>query len=217
MAMTPDLFTALSASRRPLVVCDVDEVVLEFLDPFDRYLNSLGHRLHADSFRLHGNIRSIAEGIAADDDDVERMQEDFFASQDRWQVPAAGVDAALRSLSDDADIVFLTAMPPRHHDVRRTLLDLNGLDFPMIATEEPKGPVVASLIGGRRVPAVFVDDIVRNHGSVRLHAPGCLLMHMMANRTFRALAPKPDEDIVIAEDWADAERLIRRHLGLAPA
>ena len=213
--MTDARIENLAASMRPLVVCDVDEVVLEFLDPFDRYLNSVGHRLHPDSFRLHGNIRSIAGDVIAAKDDVDRMQEAFFASQDRWQVPARGVDAALRSLADDADIVFLTAMPPRHHDVRRMLLDLHGLDFPMIATEEPKGPVVAGLIGGRDVAAVFIDDIARNLGSVRTHAPGCLLIHLMANQVFRAMAPKADEDIAIAEDWVHAETLIRAHLRLA--
>ena len=215
--MTADILRSLSASTRPLVVCDVDEVVLEFLDPFDRYLNSIGHKLHPDSFRLHGNIRSIMEDIVAAHDQVNRMEEEFFATQDKWQVPAKGVDAALRSLSRDADIVFLTAMPPRHHDIRRTLLDLHGLNFPMIATEEPKGPVVAALIGDRNVPAVFVDDIVRNLGSVRTHAPGCLLMHLMANQVFRAMAPKPEKDIVIAEDWAHAEKLIREHLALPPS
>jgi hypothetical protein len=213
--MTDAIVAQLAASTRPLVVCDVDEVVLEFLDPFDRYLNSVGHRLHPDSFRLHGNIRSVAEGLAAADDEVERMQEEFFASQDRWQVPARGVDAALRSLSQEADVVFLTAMPPRHHDIRRTLLDLHGLDFPMIATESPKGPVVANLIGTRSVPAVFIDDITYNHRSVREHAPGCILIHLMANQTFRAMAPKPDEGIMTADDWTHAERLIREGLGLA--
>lgn len=213
--MSIDIIESLSRSGRPLVVCDVDEVVLEFLDPFDRYLNSVGHRLHPESFRLHGNIRSVADGIAAADDEIERMQEAFFESQDKWQVPARGADAALRSLSADADIVFLTAMPPRHHDIRRTLLDLHGLDFPMIATEQPKGPVVASLVGKRQVPSVFIDDIYYNHRSVRAHAPDCVLIHLMANSTFRAMAPKPDDDIVIAEDWAHAEALIREHLGIA--
>ena len=212
--MSEAIISRFAQSRRPLVICDVDEVVLEFLDPLDRYLNSVGYRLHPDSFRLHGNIRSVVDDLAAEDDAVSRMQEEFFASQDRWQTPALGVDVALRSLSADADIVFLTAMPPRHHDIRRSLLDLHGLDFPMIATEEPKGPVVASLMGDRGVPAVFIDDIIRNLGSVRTHAPGCLLMHLMANLTFRAMAPKPDEDIVVAEDWVDAERLIRERLGL---
>ena len=215
MAVTDGIIAALAASTRPLVVCDVDEVVLEFLDPLDRYLASVEHRLHPDSFRLHGNIRSIATGRAATDDEVEAMQEAFFASQDQWQVPAPDVVDVLKRLADHADIVFLTAMPPRHLTVRRTLLDLHGLTYPMIATEEPKGPVVASLIGGRNVPAAFIDDIMRNHGSVRDHAPGCLLIHLMANRTFRRMLPKADEDIVAAEHWADAEQVIRAHLGLS--
>ena len=213
--MTGEIIESLAGSTRPLVVCDIDEVVFEFLDPFDRYLASVGHKLHPESFRLHGNVRSIAENIVAPHDEVNRWEEEFFASQDKWQVPAKGVDLALTSLARDADIIFLTAMPPRHHDVRRTLLDLHGLRFPMIATEEPKGPVVASLIGDRRVPAAFVDDMVRNHGSVRMHAPGCLLIHLMANQVFRAMAPTPEEDIVIADDWIHVERVIRAHLGLA--
>jgi hypothetical protein len=209
-----DIIAQIARSKRPLVVCDVDEVVLEFLDPFDRYLNSVEHRLHADSFRLHGNIRSIAEGVAATDEQVEAMQEAFFASQDKWQTPAPDVVEVLKRLARDADIVFLTAMPPRHHDVRRTVLDMHGLTYPMIATEEPKGPVVASLIGGRRVPAVFIDDIVRNHGSVRASAPDCLLIHLMVNAVFRKMMRAPDEGIVVARDWADAERVIGKHLGI---
>lgn len=214
MAVSGDIVREIAGSSRPLIVCDVDEVVLEFLDPFDRYLNSVEHRLHPDSFRLHGNIRSITDGLAATDEQVEAMQEAFFASQDKWQVPAAGVVDVLKSLAGDADIVFLTAMPPRHHDIRRTVLDMHGLDYPMIATEEPKGPVVAHLIGGRNIPAVFIDDIVRNHGSVRAHAPDCLLVHLMANAVFRKMMHEPDEDIVVAENWPDVERVIRKHLGM---
>jgi hypothetical protein len=209
-----DIVREIAGSSRPLIVCDVDEVVLEFLDPFDRYLNSVEHRLHPDSFRLHGNIRSITDGLAATDEQVEAMQEAFFASQDKWQVPAPGVVDVLKRLAGDADIVFLTAMPPRHHDIRRTVLDMHGLDYPMIATEEPKGPVVAHLIGGRNIPAVFIDDIVRNHGSVRAHAPDCLLVHLMANAVFRKMMHEPDEDIVVVEDWPDVERVIRKHLGM---
>jgi hypothetical protein len=209
-----EIIKAFAESSRPLVVCDVDEVVLEFLDPFDRYLNSVEHRLHPDSFRLHGNIRSISAGIAASDDQVEEMQEAFFASQDKWQTPAPDVVDVLKRLAVDADIVFLTAMPPRHHDVRRTVLDMHGLTYPMIATEEPKGPVVASLIGGRDVRSVFIDDILRNHGSVRDSAPDCLLIHLMVNAVFRKMLPKAEEHIVVAEDWADAERVIRERLGL---
>lgn len=214
MDVSIEIIQAITGSSRPLIVCDVDEVVLEFLDPLDRYLNSVEHRLHPDSFRLHGNIRSISGGVPASDDRVAEMQEAFFASQDKWQTPAPGVVDVLKRLAVDADIVFLTAMPPRHHAIRRIALDMHGLTYPMIATEEPKGPVVASLIGGRDIPAVFIDDILRNHGSVRDSAPDCLLIHLMVNPVFRKMLPKAEEDIVVAEDWADAERVIRQRLGL---
>ena len=43
-------------SNRPLVVCDIDEVVLEFLTPFRNFLRASGLDLLPRSFRLHGNI-----------------------------------------------------------------------------------------------------------------------------------------------------------------
>jgi hypothetical protein len=211
-----DILTTLSLSAKPLLICDVDEVVLEFLDPFQAYLESVEHRLHPDSFRLHGNIRRIADGVCATREVVDEFEEAFFATQNRWQRPAKGACEALTALKQHVDIVFLTAMPPRHHDIRRTLLDLHEMRFPMIATEGPKGPVAARLIGERAVPAVFIDDISANLHSVREHAPNCLLIHLMANEAFRALAPDPGERIEKARDWEHAGALIRTHFKIEP-
>jgi hypothetical protein len=210
-----EILGTLASSTRPLIISDVDEVVLEFLDPFQAYLASVEHRLHADSFRLHGNIRRLADQAPASSDEIRTFQEAFFASQEQWQTPAKGAYDVLASLSESADIVLLTAMPPRHHDRRRALLDSHGLNFPMIATEDAKGPVVAELIGSRSVPAVFIDDIASNLASVRTHAPDCMLIHLMANATFRALAPDPGNQVARPADWNEADALIRAHFGIA--
>ncbi|WP_312858550.1 hypothetical protein [Rhizobium sp. G21] len=210
--MIDAVLASLASSARPLLVCDVDEVILEFLDPFHAYLESVDHRLHPDSFRLHGNVRHVG-GEAATAEAVDAFQEEFFRTQDKWQKPARNARATLERLSAGADIVLLTAMPPRHQGVRRALLDLFGFHFPMIATEEPKGPVVNQLISDRGVPAAFVDDIFTNLHSVRTHAPDCLLINLMANDIFRAMAPDPGERIHKAESWLEAERLIRGHFG----
>mgnify|MGYP000430416456 CR=1 FL=1 len=110
-----------------------------------------------------------------------------------------------------ADVVFLTAMPPRHRQVRRNLLSRHGFDYPMIATEAAKGPAVRALHGERPQPLAFVDDIFTNLQSVRKHAPDTRLVNLMANQTFRALAPHPGEGVEIAADWPHAEELIRTH------
>lgn len=210
-----DIFDRLDQSTRPLIICDIDEVVMEFIDPLQDYLASVEHRLHADSFKLNGNIRRIADGACATKEEIQTFQEAFFSAQDKWQRPAKDAKAVLDSLKDDADIVFLTSMPPRHETVRRALLDLHGFAFPMVATEDAKGPIAARLIGERGVPAVFIDDIYTNLHSVRTHAPACLLINLMANDAFRALAPDPGEGVERARDWMHASALIRAHFRLA--
>ncbi|MDI7864379.1 hypothetical protein MRS76_20790 [Rhizobiaceae bacterium n13] len=210
MAGTPEL-AHIRLGDRPLVVCDIDEVVLEFISPFQAYLRNRQFELLPRSFMLHGNIFSLLDGSEPDEAAMKAMQEDFFANQDKWQKPAVRAVETLRDLSGDADVVFLTAMPPRYQKVRRTLLDRLDLPYPMIATEEAKGPVVEALHQRRPLPVAFLDDIQRNLQSVRSHVPDCLLVSLMANADFRALAPAPTEGIVQAADWSEANKLIRNH------
>ena len=92
-----DILDRLSGSKKPLIICDIDEVVMEFLDPFQAYLASVEHRLHADSFRLHGNIRRTADGVCATREEVEAFQEAFYSSQDKWQTPVVGASDVLAS------------------------------------------------------------------------------------------------------------------------
>jgi hypothetical protein len=196
---------------RPLIVCDIDEVVLEFLSPLTRFLRSHDYDLLPRSFRLHGNIVSLLDGAEMDRDEFDRFHEIFFETQDLWQAPAERAVETLHALAADADIVFLTAMPPRHHEVRRKLLDRFDLCFDMIASEQPKGPIVAALHDRRELPVAFIDDIQRNLLSVADHVPECLLLNMMANADFKPFAPPPTGTIVQASDWSHAAELMRRH------
>ncbi len=197
---------------RPLIVSDIDEVVLEFLTPFEHFLQTRQHTLLPRSFSLHGNIVDIHTGHAACDDDINTWEEEFYATQNTWQTPARHARETLEALSERADIVFLTAMPPRHSLERRRLLDHFHLPYPMLATESPKGPVVENLHKGRKQPVVFIDDIAQNHQSVRNHVPECLLIQLMANDHFRPLAPATTDDVFKANDWHHAFNLILDHI-----
>ncbi|MEI2301700.1 hypothetical protein [Ensifer sp. MJa1] len=196
---------------RPLIVSDIDEVVLEFINPFRAFLDSCDHALLPRSFRLTGNIVNRTDDQPVTEAEVKALLDAFYGSQDRWQTPAVQVVDTLAALSEEADIVFLTAMPPHHAAVRRALLDRLGLPYPLLATEEPKGPIVQELHAGRAVPLVFVDDILRNLQSVQRHVPSCLLINLMVNVEFRALAPAPDPGIRLVSNWAEAAAAIRAH------
>jgi hypothetical protein len=205
-------FGHICLSERPLIVCDIDEVVLEFLTPLRNFLNSSGHDLLPRSFRLHGNIVATDGGEPVSDSRTSAFLEEFFALQDQWQTPAEDVVETLADLANDADIVFLTAMAPRYAATRRTLLDRHGLHYPLLASEEPKGPIIQRLHDARDVPLVFIDDILRNLQSVRDCAPDCLLINLMANAEFRAMAPHPGDGIMTADGWAQTAAIIRQHL-----
>ena len=195
---------ALSQDTRPLLVLDVDEVVLEFLSPFVRYLDHRGYTFQSESFRLHGNVIDKDSRIAASAETVSTLLDDFFADQEAWQTPAEGVGDALDRLSGIAEIVMLTAMPHAHHARRRALLDRLGIAFPLVTTEKAKGPAVSLLAGARAAPVAFVDDIPHNLVSVQTSYPRAGLFHLMAHATMRRLLPPLPEGVVATENWYDA-------------
>lgn len=212
MMLIPDAeHDELILTERPLIVCDIDEVVLEFVTPFQAFLEDNGHELRPTSFRLNGNVFSRAHGGETPNAEVAQLLEAFFAAHDNWQTPVLEAAQSLERLSEEADVVFLTAMPPRHREVRRRLLSRHGFDYPMIATEAAKGPAVLALHGARAHPVVFIDDIFVNLQSVRQHVPETLLLNLIANDVFRELAPHPGDGVEIATDWPHAEELIRAH------
>jgi hypothetical protein len=198
-------------SDRPLVVCDVDDVVLHFAAPFQDFLLAGGHELIPRSFRLTGNIVARETQVALGETDVRNLILAFFEAQETHQVPFDQVVETLCDLYTDADIVFLTAMPPRFRETRRRLLDRLGLEFPLVASEEPKGPILRKLHGKRDQPCVFIDEMVHNLQSVQDNVPECLVLHMMPDSELHLLAPKAADGVPRAMDWPHAADLIRVH------
>ena len=206
---------ALARSDRPLIVADIDEVVLEFVAPFMAFLESHGHEYRPTSFRLTGNVYFKETGQASEKVAVSDFLERFFGEHDTWQKPVAG---ALDTLSEieqahKADIVFLTAMPPHHHARRRALLDTHGFTHPMIATKAAKGEAVAELMRHHPgKPVAFIDDLPPNHISVLETVPGALGLQMMAYAPLRPHLPAMPEGVTSVEDWPAAAQAIAEFL-----
>lgn len=205
----------LSRDPRPLLVCDIDEVVLEFVQPFINFLNAQQLHLKTDSFRLHGNVVEHDTGVIVEPERVSTLLDDFFAVQDDWQTPVEGASECLERLSAEAEIVLLTAMPHRYHDRRRALLDKLVFPYPLLTTETAKGPAIHRLRGETGRPVAFVDDIPHNLLSVQKAVPDAGLIHLMAfSELVQHLPPLPAE-ITMADNWQDAATVIAGGLGLS--
>jgi hypothetical protein len=204
----------LAADDRPLLVLDVDDVVLEFIRPFPNFLKARGFGLTLASFRLTGNIAETASGRLIEQPEVTALLGDFFDEQADWQSITDGAAEALAGLGDRAEIILLTAMPHKHRAVRRAHLDALGLSYPLLTTEMAKGPAVAKLRGKAARPVVFVDDQPHNLASVRNSVDDAHLFHLMADNSLRAFLPPVTDDIVVLQDWHEAAPKIAAALGL---
>lgn len=205
---------ALSHDSRPLLVVDVDEVLLEFVRPFMAYLDDKGHYLKTDSFRLNGNVIDQKTGQAVEAEKVSLFIEGLFAEQQRWQGPVEGAAEALEKIGNSASIVMLTAMPHRHHETRRALLNSFGMPYPLITTEAAKGPAIMAMRGHSGRPVAFVDDIPHNHVSVQKSLPDAALFHLMSYEPFKDVLPPLPEYIIPTNDWPHAHDLIGEALGI---
>lgn len=202
-------------SERPLLICDVDEVIIEFLTPFSAFLNAQDKELRPNSFSLDGNIFKSGTDIAYEKHIVSQLVDDFFADQLKWQTPVDHVHQTLSNLSKKMDIFLLTAMPPEHFDIRKIMLKQHDLHYPLFATEDAKGPVINQLHDDRDHPIFFIDDMIFNLRSAREHVKNIELITIMANQEFKAIAPEIDAGIFNADNWLDVEKHINSHLEVA--
>ncbi|CAI2934509.1 hypothetical protein [Aminobacter niigataensis] len=204
----------LARDTRPLLVLDVDEVLLEFMVPFMRFLDAQGLVFLAKSFRLTGNIVDRKTQTPLDQTAVSGLLDGFFLAQREWQTAAQGAADAVANLAGGAEVVMLTAMPHRHRDVRRLHLDALGFPYPLLTTEAAKGPALRQLRGESARPVAFVDDIPYNLVSVRDSVSDAYLFNLMSYREMRLLMPPMPDGIVVADDWAEAAPKIAAALGL---
>jgi hypothetical protein len=204
----------LSLDTRPLLVLDVDDVVLEFLRPFMTFLDGQDHELALKTFKLNGNIRHRATGELASNETVATMIATFFDAQAEWQTLAEGAAPAIARMADEAEVVMLTAMPHRFRAARRAHLDALGLPYPLVTTEKAKGPALRLLRGDSGRPVAFVDDIPHNHESVLASVPDAHAFHLMSMPELRSILPALPPGVNVVDTWHDAAPKIAKALGL---
>ncbi|MFN4168787.1 MAG: hypothetical protein ACK4HD_10800 [Pannonibacter phragmitetus] len=200
----------LPRSTRPLIICDVDEVVLHMILHLEEFLAARGLAFIAYSYRLTGNIAEEASGRVLGAEEVHRLVQGFFEDIADRQTIVDGAAPALTRLSEAFEIVFLTNLPGvANKPLREKLLAAHGLSFPVVTNSGPKGAAVAALSAGRGQPVVFIDDSPHNLQSVAQALPSARLIQFVADARFRqALDPLPGLDLV-SGDWLETEAHIR--------
>ncbi len=199
---------SLTPSNRPLVVCDVDEVILHLVAPFEQLLCEHGFELRKKAVRLTGNIFHFESGEEASQQEVWSVLDILFAEQATRQNPVEGAVEVLRDLEKTFDIVLLTNLPEKYGDLRRDYLASIDLPYPVVTNSGLKGPALKWLGESWGSEIAFIDDTPQHLESVHKHLEEAHLVHFMANHEFRTMIGELNSVLLSTGDWQEAGQAI---------
>jgi hypothetical protein len=210
------MFDASTASRRltpgrPLVVVDADEVILRFVDGFDRFLRDRDLFLDLTSYRLHGNVKRIIDKTTVLDVEVTALLDEFRQDLDSLE-PVDGASDALTRVAGRADVVVLSNVTAAQGAARLRNLKACGLDFPVVCNAGPKGPAVRDLSMRAGRPVFFIDDIAPHLASVAESAPHVLRIHLVGDARLKSLLPISEHAHLRAASWQEAAEFMLSRL-----
>ncbi len=199
-------------NTRPIIICDVDEVIFHFLGGLEKHLAQQQCWLDPASFALTGNIRHLSTNEPVSKDHVGELLFGFFDECAHLLKPIDGARQVLQTLAATCDIVLLTNLPRTYLEQRKQNLCAEGFDYPIIINRGAKGHAVARInqYGGR--PTFFLDDSPANIQSVATIAPETILIHFMQDERFRKVMPDMPEAALQAKDWGQTGTFIENNI-----
>lgn len=203
--ITKGQLATLAFTGRPLVICDVDEVIVHFTKDFENYIGQEDLWLDAKSFALNGNIKCRKTGAPAPDARVMELVDRFFEERTRHMEPIDGAIDSLLHIGEVADVVLLTNLPHSAGDHRRANLSGHGLPFPVVTNSGPKGPAISHLVSQTGKPAVFIDDSPHFIASAQEHAPEVHLIHFLHDERFARHIEPLDYVSLRTGSWDEAK------------
>ena len=188
---------------KPLIICDVDEVLVHFLQGFEAYLGEHDLWLDARSFALTGNVLHRETGQPVAGRAVLELLHGFFSERTALLAPIPYAAESLRELSNHADIILLSNIPAAYEAARNANLLTHGMVYPLFVNEGNKGPAVKRLAERRSGRVVFIDDIPNYLTSAREHVPHAHLIHFMQDERFGRHAPVLDFVALRTNNWRE--------------
>jgi hypothetical protein len=202
---------------RPLIVCDADEVLLQFLRGLEASLPAQGLYLDLTQYNLTGAIKRADTREPLAQREVGAVIKAFHADAGLRLDAVEGAAEALRVLSGHAQIVVLTNVIPEQGAARRANLARLGMDYPVLPNTGLKGQAVRRLAEQCAAPTFFVDDIAHHHADVATAWPDAHQIHFVADERLFGMAPRSPHAKLFTRSWAEARDHVLTALGQSGA
>ncbi len=190
------------SATKPLVISDVDEVIVHFIREFEEFIDKSGLGIKPGNPAEPYHVFEIKTGKVITNDKTFDLVNEFFIQHTRGMKAIDGAVESLNALSKHATVVMLTNLPHFAGDDRRANLAMLGLDFPVITNSGPKGPALREIASRTSAPVVFIDDSQHFIQSAFDHAPNVHLIHFLHDERFSKFVPDLDFVSLRSDNWS---------------
>ena len=201
-------------SKKPLLISDADEVILDFLGAFEKYLLSHDLRFDLSTYSLFGNILEIKNNNPISKEEVISHLDNFFDIHTKDISIVNGAFENLKKIEDELNcqIIILTNIPLKRRQDRIHCFQTNNLNYPIITNVNSKGPTIREIINNFNNKVFFVDDMIFNLISANEEVPKVKLIHYVSDKRLVKLIKTPEDIAYKADSWDTIYTYIKNEL-----
>lgn len=206
-AVLPQLESLTLDSAKPLLVVDVDEVLVGLAAHLGEFAETKGFSLKLTGYKLDGALKR-GDGSDATAEEFRTLFTAFFETQTRHQRVYTDAATVLESIKLRAEIVILTNVPPYAEADRIENLRGHGIDYPLVVNHGGKGKALAWLSQRTSSAVAFIDDSPKQIASVAKHAPSVQRLHYVGDDHLRTLLDRQPDAHHAPTTWREIEQVL---------
>lgn len=198
----PDINSYKIIKDKPLIVCDADEVIFDFMNSFEKYLHNKSLYFNWKSYALEGNILNNKNEVLKKNE-ISKIINNFFMSETENLHLVYGAADSLNELSKQFNIIILSNIPFKFYEKRRIALKKNRINFPFFANTGPKGKAVKFISDIHKGEIWFIDDSPYQIRSVKFEDKNINTILFVGNSKLESLIKNKRYGDHFSNKWED--------------
>ena len=196
----------------PLLICDADEVIFEFMENFDNYLQLNDMYFSYESFKLNGNIFNKKNNIVINNIYIPSIISKFFEEYALKMPLIKGAKSALKKLSKVMNIIILSNIPKTYAANRIQCLNNNDMHYQLISNDGPKNIKCLELEKLTNKKVFFVDDLPNQISSVSSNCKNITTIHFLQNKKLLKIVPEVKNCDYKVNNWEEILKIIYNNI-----
>lgn len=203
----PSLYDLKLKNNKPLIICDADEVIFDFMTTFEKYLITNGLSFSWKSYALEGNILD-KKNKPIDKDFIKNIINDFFKTHTYTMNLIKDAKDSLKKLKEIYNIIILSNIPFEFYDQRAQALKKHDINFSFYANQGPKGKAIKQISKQLTNKLWFIDDSPYQISSVKSQEKSIKTILFISNIKLKKLINHKKCWDYFSNKWKNNEKIL---------